>query len=170
MTRSFKDPYTFESNPIESIYFRATSRLDRPSTVTSFYKTHMDEQSDDPFSKSLRYVPFKFEALHSLAGSGKPEKQQTVADSPGQARSPDIASHRARSVMEGKRHGNYPWVGKAREPLGHATEMGVSGGAVIMDGIGPSSLNLAGIGGIETIPLVDRWGLPLFVTLPDSEN
>ena len=58
--------------------------------------------------------------------------------------------------------GNYPWVGRARRQLGNTTSMCGDGDAVI-EGIGPSRLNLWGIGGSETIPRLDRWGAPLFV-------
>lgn len=99
-------------------------------------------------------------APNRLKRPPRPGEKQTVAVP---ARSPDAASRRERSVREGKFHGNYPFVGQARTPLGRTTEMGVGSG-VIIDGIGPSNLNIAGIGGIETIPLVDRCGGALFVT------
>ena len=80
-------------------------------------------------------------------------------------------------VLEGQ-HGNYPWVGCSRYPLGKILTVGYFGGEgsglTLIDGIGPCPLNMEGIiGGYQThgthgLPVthVDRWGSPLFVAIP----
>ena len=60
---------------------------------------------------------------------------------------------------EAKRHGNYPWVGRNRQPLGHSTDI-ASGGHLA--GIGPSHLHLMGCGSFTTLTLKDRFGSSFF--------
>ena len=76
------------------------------------------------------------------------------------AQGPPSRGHGARlerdlSQADAKRHGNYPWVGRNRRPVGRGTDI-ASGGYV--SGIGPSPLSLMGMGQFSTITTSNRFG------------
>ena len=73
-------------------------------------------------------------------------------------RSPEAAGQRHRFVEECRQHGNYPWVGSARQALGRTTDVDASGLHCVA-GIGPSYACVHGMGGCER-PLSRKGARP----------